>query len=455
MANKQESIAPNKNKLGIFSICLLGVNAIVGSGIFLLPGNVAKETGVWSIGVILFDAFLVLLIALCFAEAGGLFKKNGGPYVYAKEAFGEFVGFEVGFMKWAIMLIAWAAMAVAFYTALSNEFPILNSTLWKNTISIAMIVLLTIMNLLGVRVSKILNNVITLAKLLPLIFFVLAGIFYIKGSNFSFPIIFSFRTPAIVEGGFEVHEVITSLSLTGFGAGALLAFYAFTGFESIAVAAEDMERPERNVPLAIILVIACVSTFYLLILVVSIGILGQDLIRNPAIKAPIATAAGVFLGPVAKAIVSAGTLVSIGGINLASSFLVPRSSVALADDGFLPGFMKMRNKKEVPYISIIVSGLFTALICLTGSFTALLAISVISRFAQYIPTCLSIMVFRRRGMKSTFRIPLGWTVPILAVLVSLYLLANSDWKKILFGLGGLGVGAVLYIIMKLTTKKSS
>ena len=88
----------NKGKLGLLSICLLGVNAIVGTGIFLLPGKAAKLVGVSSIGVILFDAVLVILIALCFAEAGGLFKKNGGPYVYAKEAFGEFVGFEVGFM---------------------------------------------------------------------------------------------------------------------------------------------------------------------------------------------------------------------------------------------------------------------------------------------------------------------------------------------------------------------
>ena len=114
----------NKGKLGLLSICLLGVNAIVGTGIFLLPGKAAKLVGVSSIGVILFDAVLVILIALCFAEAGGLFKKNGGPYVYAKEAFGEFVGFEVGFMKWAIMVIAWAAMAVGFPTALGSVFPL-------------------------------------------------------------------------------------------------------------------------------------------------------------------------------------------------------------------------------------------------------------------------------------------------------------------------------------------
>ena len=288
----------NKNKLGLLSICLLGINAIVGSGIFLLPGKIAKEAGMWSIGVIIFDAFLVLLIALCFAEAGGLFKKNGGPYVYAKEAFGEFVGFEVGFMKWAIMLIAWAAMAVAFYTALATEFPILKTTLYKNLIAVALIFVLTVMNLMGVRISKILNNIVTLAKLLPLLFFVLVGVFYIKGSNFS-PM-----------------EAVPSITIANFGAGALIAFYAFTGFESIAVAAEDMDNAERNVPLAIILVISAVSLFYLLILLVSIGILGGAL---PKSEAPIAEAAGIFMGPIARAIVSAGTLVSIGGINLASS----------------------------------------------------------------------------------------------------------------------------------------
>lgn len=424
----------DKNKLGLLSICLLGINAIVGSGIFLLPGKIAKEAGMWSIGVLLFDAFLVLLIALCFAEAGGLFKKNGGPYVYAKEAFGEFVGFEVGFMKWAIMLIAWAAMAVAFYTALSTEFPILKTPEYKNMISVALIAILTIMNLLGVRISKILNNIVTLAKLLPLIFFVLVGVFYVKGSNFS-PM-----------------EAVPPITFMSFGTAALIAFYAFTGFESIAVAAEDMENAERNVPLAVILVIAGVSLFSLLIVIVSIGILGGNL---PKSDAPVAEAAGIFMGPIAKAIVSAGTLISIGGINLASSFLVPRSSVALADDGFLPSIMKKRDKKDVPYISVIVSGILTALICLTGSFTTLLSISVVSRFAQYIPTCLAIIVFRKQGREGTFKIPFGAVVPILAVIISLCLLGNSAYKepsKIIIGLGGLVIGAVLYFVMKVLNK---
>ncbi|MGP1438956.1 MAG: APC family permease [Treponema sp.] len=424
----------DKNKFGLLSICLLGINAIIGTGIFLLPGNVAKHAGVWSIGVLLFDAFLVILIALCFAEAGGLFKKNGGPYVYAREAFGEFVGFEVGFMKWAIMVIAWAAMAVGFPTALAGVWAPAGTPLIRSIIAVIIIVILSVMNIMGVRISKIVNNVVTIGKLLPLVFFVLLGIFFLQGSNF------------------QPMTSVKHLTITTFGAGALLAFYAFTGFESIAVAAEDMENPEKNIPLAIILVITGVSAFYLLIQIASIGILGSEL---PTSEAPIADAAAKFLGPVAKAMITAGSLVSIGGINIASSFFVPRQSVALADDGFLPSVMKKRNKKDVPYVAVIVSGVLTCLICLTGSFSTLAAISVVSRFAQYIPTCLAIIVFRRRGMKGSFRIPFGYVVPILAVIVSLYLLWNSNASKIIFGLGGLVIGAIFYAVMKALNKKQA
>ena len=214
----------DKSKLGLLSICLLGVNAIVGTGIFLLPGKAAKLVGVPSIGVILFDAVLVILIALCFAEAGGLFKKNGGPYVYAKEAFGEFVGFEVGFMKWAIMIIAWAAMAVGFPTALESVWPAAGEPFMRNIIAISLLLFLMIMNIAGVKISKIINNVITLGKLVPLVFFILLGIFFIKGDNF------------------QPMQSVEPLSVTSFGAAALLIFYAFTGFESIAVAADSGSR---------------------------------------------------------------------------------------------------------------------------------------------------------------------------------------------------------------------
>ena len=171
-----------------------------------------------------------------------------------------------------------------------------------------------------------------------------------------------------------------------------------------------------------------------------------------ASAAPVADASARFFGPVAKAVVTTGTLISIGGINVASSFLAPRSAAALADDGFLPKFVTKRNEKDVPVVAVILTTVLTALVCLTGTFTKLAAISVVSRFAQYIPTCLAILVFRKRGMKGSFRIPGVYVVSLLAVGISLWLLYNSDWQKIVFGLGGLVVGAGFYLVMKVLKK---
>ncbi len=424
------------NKLGLMSIILLGVNAIIGTGIFLLPGKAAALVGVNSLWVIVFDALLVMSIALCFAEMGGMFNKNGGPYVYAKEAFGNFVGFEVGFMKWAIATIAWSAMAVGFATALGAVWEPASTEMGKNVIATLIIVVLGIMNIMGVKISKIINNIVTIGKLLPLIFFILVGIFYVKGVNFA-PM-----------------ESVPDITQASFGAAALIIFYAFTGFESIAVAAEDMEKPERNVPKAIILVLTLVSIVYILIQAICIGIMGDALVTS---KTPVADAAFVFMGPLAKAIVTAGTLISIGGINVASSFLAPRSGVAMADDGLIPKVVSKRNKKDAPYVAIIVTVVFAVVLSWTGSFEKLAAISVVSRFAQYLPTCLAVLVFRskRPDMARTFRVPLGPVIPVLAVVVSIWLLTQSSLEKVFWGLGGLVVGAVLYYIMNRNGKQTA
>ncbi|WP_010295122.1 APC family permease [Clostridium senegalense] len=424
----------NKKKIGFWSIVLLGINSIIGSGIFLLPNQAMELIGPASLGVILFDMLLVVSIALCFAEVGGMFSKNGGPYVYAKEAFGSFVGFEVGFMKWAIGIIAWATMAVGFVTALSAVWPAAGEGMMKNIIIIVILGGLGIINILGVSISKILNNIITVGKLVPLFIFIAVGIFFIKGSNFN-PVFPS----GVYQGG-------------SFGAAALLIFYAFTGFESIAVAAEDMENPEKNIPKAIITVMIIVSVVYLLIQAVSIGILGEQLALT---KTPVADASAVFLGSWGGILVTAGTLISIGGINIAASFITPRTAVALAEDGLLPKCLNKYNKKGTPYIAIIVTVALTIPVALSGSFTKLAAISVVSRFAQYVPTCLSVLVLRKKrpDLKSSFRIPLGPVIPILAVVVSGWLLVQSSMEKILWGLGGLIIGVPIYLLMVNMNKK--
>ena len=429
----------NKNKMGLISVILLGFNAIIGSGIFLLPNKVMAQVGPAALLVTAFDALLVISIAMCFAEVGGMFKKNGGPYVYAKEAFGNFIGFEVGFMKWAIAIIAWATMAVGFSEALWALLPestALNPKLFKSVIVIVIVVGLSLMNLSGIKSSKILNNIATVGKLLPLVIFIAVGIFFINGGNY---------TPFFVPG--TLKDGSTMSTSAAIGAAALTIFYAFTGFESIAVAAEDMENPERDVPKAILLVILCCSIFYIAIIGIAIGILGPDLAKETA---PIQAAFGKTIGNVGKYLVGAGTIISIGGINIASSIMTPRSGSAIADDGLIPRFIANKNKKDAPYVAIIITAVITLGLALygtlIGSFAILAAISVVSRFVQYVPTCLAVIVLRKKrpDLKPSFRVPFGPIIPILAVIVSFWLLYNSDMEKIKIGLGGLLIGALIY-----------
>jgi len=145
-------------KFGFWSIVLLGINGIVGTGIFLLPNKAYSIIGSASLGVLLFDAIIAGCIALCFAEAASLFTRNGGPYLYAKHALGDFWAFEVGVLKWIVTVIAWAAMAVGFATALGAAVPALSGDFAKDVISFILIVGLTIVNIFGVNVSKFVNN---------------------------------------------------------------------------------------------------------------------------------------------------------------------------------------------------------------------------------------------------------------------------------------------------------
>lgn len=418
-------------KFGLGSLILLGINSIIGTGIFLLPGQAYALAGTSSIFVYIFVILLAGSMALCFAEAAGLFKSNGGSYIYVKEAFGNFAGFEVGFMKYVVQEIAWATMAVGFVTALAAVWPAAGQGAVRACLIIALVGGLSLINYLGVDLIKYFNNVMTAGKLVPLAVFIIVGIFFIKGANFQ----------PVVPEGFTVKD---------FSAASILIFYAFTGFESIATAAEDMDNPKRNIPLAITAAMSIVALIYILVQVVSIGTLGNSLAQS---ETPVADAMQTFLGGFGDMLVTIGTLISIGGINVASSLYNPRGCEALAERGMLPPVIAKKSRHGTPGIAILISALIVIPIALSGTFTELAAISTISRFTQYIPTCLAILVFRKRGMKSTFRVPFGPVIPILAAIVAVWLLCNANVRNLLIGLGAMIIIVPIYFIMKYYNKK--
>ena len=406
-----------KDKFGLWSIVLLGINGIIGTGIFLLPNRAYALMGPSSLLILLFDAFLAGCLALCFAEVAGFFSRNGGPYLYAKAAFGDFVGYEVGVLKLVVTIIAWAAMAVGFATALGAAFPFFAGDTMKNLIAAVLIGGLTIMNIAGVKISKILNNIMTISKLVPLCVFIAVGLFFVNGSNF---------TPFVP----------THMADGAFANAAITMFFAYTGFEAIAVAAEDFKDPKKDLPRGIILTMIIVTIIYMLVVGISIGILGPDLAVD---KAPIQTAFGRAVGPVGAYFILIGTLFSMGGINLAESFIAPRACTSLAEDGMLPAFLNRRTSWGTPWASSVVVAILSILLAWSGSFTTLAAISAVSRFTQYLPTVLSVIVFRRKwkDRERTYKIPGGIFVPVVAFLTSLWMLSNAKPMQLVWGLGGI------------------
>ena len=423
-----------KKKFGFWSIVLLGFNGIVGSGIFLLPGKAFALFGPATIAVFAVSALIALIFALNFAEAAGKFDRHGASYLYAREAFGEFVGFEVGLLGWAIRIIAWSAMAVGFATALSAIVPAVADPFYKNLVAVSVLVGLGIINYLGVNITRVFNNVLTVAKLTPLLIFILIGIFFVQAPNYS---------PALPAAGF---------TWDAFGATVLLVFYAFTGFEALAVAAGDLENPRKNIPKALIAVLILTSIIYILVQTVAVGTLGANLAKSTA---PIADAATVFLGGWGKWLVTLGALISIAGINVAASFEVPRGVVALAQDGLFPRVLASQSKYNTPHLAILLTVLFAIPVAASGSFTQLAAISVISRFIQYIPTFIAVLIFRKtRPDANAFRIPFGPLVPVLAVLISAWLLTKATTVQLQWGFGALAIGVPLYFAFKLLDKST-
>jgi amino acid transporter len=418
------------SKFGLFSMVMLGVNGVIGSGIFLLPSIPMALMGPSSIFIFPLVSLVAMTIALCFAECAGRFQRNGAAYLYAREAFGEFVGFEVGLLKLSVNIAAWAAFAVGFISALGQLVPLVLEEPWHSLAVTGFLVLLTISQLLGVHFIKILNNIMTIGKLVPLAIFIAIGIFYLNDNHFTH----------LIPPKFEIGNV---------GSAALIIFFAFSGFESIALAAEDMKNPAKNLPRAILLVLAICSIIYLLLQVIAVGILGPALSFS---KTPLYDAA-VVIGPWTGDLMAVGTLVSIGGVALAASYITPRTAIALAQDKLLPQKIAEVNSRKVPVNAIILCGAITIAIALTGSFTKLATISVVARLVQFLPTALAVLVFRRRyEEKSAYQIPFGPLVPCLAIIFTLWLVSNASFQELFWGMGALLFGIPLYWSMKYRKK---
>ncbi len=419
-----------KRSLSLVDVVALGINGVVGQGIFLLPGLAAAKLGPAAMWAIVAAGVLSFLIALCFAEVGSRFATTGGAYVYAKEAFGDFIGFEVGWMTCCVAVISWAALANGFTVVLGHFVPAVAEGWLQKVTAVGLMAALAGVNVLGAKSGASLSTLFSVAKLLPIALFIAVGAFAIDGSLFV----------PFAPQGYEPFAETT-----------LVLLYAYVGFETLVVPAGEMRNPQKSVPLALMLVLAVVSVIYAAVLGVAFGTL-PGIAGHPN---PVAAASAVVMGPVGGTIIAVGIVVSVFGTNAGAALVSPRRFYAMAERGDLPRILaRVHPETGAPVPAIILMCSLSAVLAATGSFRELAVLGVVARFAQYIPTCLAVMVLRRRGESPGFRLPLGPVVPLLTVGLCLWLLANTAPEKLWKGGLALLLGIPLYGLARWTRSRS-
>ena len=433
--NPVSSVPGFRRAVSRWEVVALSVNIVLGSGVYLvLPVAAARLLGPASVWAILAAGFAVLLIVLCFAEAASHFDRPGGAYVYAREAFGDFIGFEVGWMTWIARTAAVASLSVFFARAVGYVWDGANRGVGQAAVIFLQLALLTAINVAGVKAGSRTTVLLTIGKILPLVVLVGIGVFAVNWGH-----VFPVPAPAAAN----------------FAPAALLVLYAYSGFEATAGPAGEFGNPRRDLPFALILQIGLVTVLYTLVQLVAIGTLPQLGISHT----PLADAAGVLLGRPGALLLTLGAAISVLGTVNASVLVGPRYLYALAADGRVPAiFARIHPRFHTPYVAILAqSGIALSLIIADavgqkikpGAFPVaeeLALLSVIARLVSYLSTCLAVPILRRRlpATPGSIRLPGGPTIPIAAVALSLTLLGAAEKKVFLAGAVALTVGAFLY-----------
>lgn len=411
-------------KLGFWSIVLLTINSIIGSGIFLSPGSVVQMSGKYAPFIYLAAAVFAAFLAITFASSAKYVSKGGASYAYTKAAFGDNWGLYIGITRFFSAAIAWGVMATGVVKTVLNIFRADNTNF--NYITIGFIILMTILfviNVCGTRVLELVSNISTIGKLLALVTAIVAGVVVVimTGQN-------NFSQVETITA-----DVTSNMSLESIVMAVIAAFYAFTGFESVASGSEDMEQPEKTLPKAIPLGIIIIAAIYFGIVLVSMMIDPVAMVNTKEVVALVA----IFKNNIVRSIILYGSLISMFGINVAASFHTPRIIESMANENQVPKIFAKRTDKGFPLFSMVITAVLAIILPIAFKYNmgSIMIISAIARFAQFVIVPLALIWFYYgknkqeivQDVKKNFFTDV--IIPIIALLLTLVLLAKFSWVK--------------------------
>jgi amino acid transporter len=407
-------------RLGLLDVLAIGVNAIVGSGVFSMPDDMQRKMGGFSPLAYLLCAVVLIPVALCFAELSTRDDKNGGPYLYARRAFGAQIGFVVGWACYLNAFISFAANATQFV-----DFAGLGSSWMFRPVVVATVLGLGAINYIGVRPGAFVVRLMTVGKLVAIFAFVGVAVMSFNASRL---------------GGALPHGT------AGVANGVYLALFPLQGFEVVCVPAGETAKPKRNVPIATVGSLLFAALLYVVVQAVLVG--AYPSLGNES-GTPLVDAAK-YLAPALGVIVLVGSIVSVGGFTAGSALGTPRYGQAMAAAGELPQAMARTHPRfETPHVAIAVTTVLTACLGAVFTYKELVSFSNVTVVFQYAITCAAVPMLRKKEpAHDGFRVPFGPVLPVAGALGSIALLYGCELKELYLAAGGIALGVVVRAITR-------
>jgi APA family basic amino acid/polyamine antiporter len=412
------SAAHPARSLSLLDAVGIGVNGIVGSGIYLLVAPLAAAGGGASALGVIACGLLCVLIALCFAELSSMFDRSGGPYIYARAAFGGAIGFGVGWFGMATGILGLAAVAVGFAGALARFIPAAATA--RVPIAVGLICALGAINCLGVKAGGRTSTLLSIIKIAPLALLALLGLRFVSFNGLHF----------------ESGGVVRS---------AFLAIFMMSGFEYAAVPAGEVRDARRNVPLAIVGSLAFACLLYAALQLVSVGAL-PDLASR---EQPLPDVAALLF-PHGARIIGVTAVISMAGFCSSVALVAPRYFLALAEDGYLPKALTRISRFQTPGAAIATSTAFASGLAILLGYASLVDVANVVILSGYALTSLACLVLRFKlpGAPRRYRLPFGPLIPLLATCSAVALLISARPRAAEFRFSGvlllIGFGAWLF-----------
>lgn len=466
-------MAEFKRSVTLLDAVMLVAGSMIGSGIFIVSADMLRQLGSpsWMMLAWVAAGVMTILAALSYGELAAMMPKAGGQYVYIQRAFGKLPAFLYGWTVFTVIqtgLIAAVAVAFAKYTAvfvpslgagnvlLDLGFLEINAS---QVLAIASIVVLTAFNARGVKNGKTLQTVFTLAKIIAVMGLVVLGLWVASGSGVlerNFSAGWQATHLDIAKDGTGSTYPLAGLALlSAFGVAMVGSLFSSDAWNNVTFIAGEVERPQRNIPLGLVLGTALVSVLYLLANTAYLALLPVSEIQHATEDRVGAAAAEVIFGNKGAMIMAGLIMVSTFGCNNGIILSGARLYYAMANDGLFFRRAGTLNKAAVPGFALWVQCIWASLLCLSGRYGDLLDYTMFASLLFYIVTISGLFVLRVKepAAERPYR---AWGYPVLPALYILGAAAfclNLLWSKPLYAGMGLGIVALGGLVYAFTPRK--